>query len=69
MGVTYPPELLPRPDEGQGAEIIVGGSLYWRSGLPIPDAEDFPGLRAPLSPADKARGDMPEIRFSEVDDT
>lgn len=30
--VTFPPEMLPAPDEGQEAEVIVDGKVIWRTG-------------------------------------
>lgn len=37
MIVTYPPEMLPSPDEGQEAEVIVDGVVVYRT-----DATDHP---------------------------
>lgn len=34
--VTYPPEMLPSPDEGDEAEVIVGGRVvYVKTGEPF----------------------------------
>lgn len=31
MSITYPPEMLPSPDEGSEADIIVNGKLYYKT--------------------------------------
>jgi len=32
MGITYPPEMLPSPGEGQEADVIVDGKIIYSTG-------------------------------------
>jgi hypothetical protein len=61
--ITYPPELLPSPQEDQEVEIIVERSLDGWTGLPIADESGL-SLAEFLTPALKASGLVLKLRLS-----
>jgi hypothetical protein len=73
MNVTYPPELLPIPDDDDEVEIVIcdplaAASAEWLSRLPVTDAPRF-RLRLLRPPAQETRGGNSEIRLGDAPDT
>jgi hypothetical protein len=71
MGITYPPELLPRLgiDDEPGVVIVVGGLGVCPTAR-HPNLRGLRVLRGALgAPLEEARDGEFEIRISEADDT